>query len=187
MEKKKLLVSFQNLIIYFFLCGIIGWILEEIYAYILFGSFVKRGFLYGPICTIYGCGAMLMVLITEFINSKNIKNKLLKLTIEFLAITATFTILEYTASLVLEVIFGLRWWDYSNDFLNVNGRICLIFSLLFGISGVTFIKVIYEPTKKLISKIKLKFSNKTIWSVLITLITIWTIDSVFSVIKYINI
>ena len=121
MEREK---KTQNLIIYFFMCSFIGWIMEMIYGYMVFGYFVDRGFLYGPMCPIYGYGAVLMVLIAEWMKNKKHINIFMKIVI----ITVLFTLLEYTGSLILEAIFGLRWWDYTNEFLNLNGRVCLMFS-----------------------------------------------------------
>jgi len=174
-------VKIQNLLIYYFACSIIGWILEMIYGYMVFGYFVDRGFLYGPMCPIYGCGAVIMVLVVEGFRNKKIDNIIIKA----LLITILFTILEYMASLILELIFGMRWWDYTNELLNINGRVCLMFSVLFGIMGAAFITIVYEPAEKLINKLKEKVSNKAIWISLIILIMGSTIDTIMSIIRYI--
>lgn len=174
-------LSFQNLLIYYFLCSAIGWILEMLYGYMVFGHFVNRGFLYGPICPIYGCGAVLIVIIAETIGKKELNTAG-----KFLILMAIFTALEYTASLLLEIIFNQRWWDYTNELLNINGRVCLVFSLMFGLMGIIFIEKLYEPSKKVLNKIKEKMPNKIIWTLLIILSTLWIIDMVFSIIKYIN-
>ena len=100
--------------------------------------------------------------------------------------TFIFTVIEYLTSLILEVIFGLKWWDYTNELLNINGRVCLIFSLMFGLMGIIFTEWVYEPSKRLIEKIREKLTTKTIWIILIIYIVIWTADTVFSVIRYIS-
>ena len=181
MERGERKNIFQNLIIYYFVCSVVGWILEMIYGFMVFGHFVDRGFLYGPICHIYGYGAMLMVLIAEFMKNKKHLNIFLKIVI----ITVLFTLLEYTSSLMLELMFGLRWWDYTNEFLNLNGRVCLIFSLTFGIMGTAFVELVYEPSKRLIEKIRERVSNKVIWIVVITFIAIWVSDTIISTLRYI--
>ena len=181
MEKRKSIFKFQNILIYYFVFSVIGWILEMIYGFMVFGYFVDRGFLYGPMCPIYGCGVVVMVLITE-----SIKDKKLNTGLKFLIITGIFTILEYLASLILEIIFGLRWWDYTNELLNINGRVCLLFSLMFGMMGIIFTEFIYEPSKRLIEKTRKKLSTKTIWIILIILMAAWLADEVFSVIRYIR-
>ena len=181
MKKGEKLLKLQNILIYYFVCSVIGWILEMLYAYMIAGHFVDRGFLYGPMCPIYGCGAVVMVLITEIIKKRELNTGW-----KFLIITAIFTVLEYLASLILEAIFGLRWWDYTNEFLNINGRVCLIFSLIFGMMGIIFTEFIYEPSKRLIEKVRKKLSTKTIWIILIILMSAWLVDEVFSVIRYIR-
>lgn len=181
MEKEKRGIKIQNIMIYYFICSVIGWIMEMVYGYMVFGKFVDRGFLYGPMCPIYGYGAITMVLIGEKIRKKNIN-----IIGTFFIITIIFTLLEYIASLILESIFNLRWWDYTNEFLNLNGRVCLMFSLMFGIMGVLFIECIYEPSKRLIEKIREKISVKIIWVILGVATIICLTDTVLSVIKYIK-
>lgn len=181
MEKGEKTLKFQNLIIYFFAASFVGWIMEMTYGYMVFGHFVERGFLYGPICPIYGYGAILMVLIAEWMSNKRHINIFMKIAI----ITVLFTLLEYTGSLILEVMFGLRWWDYTNEFLNLNGRVCLMFSLMFGIMGTAFVELVYEPSKRLTEKLKEKVSNKVIWIILMILIAVWITDTVLSTLGYI--
>lgn len=180
MEKGEKELKVQNLIIYYFVCAFIGWILEMIYGYMVFGHFVDRGFLYGPMCPIYGYGAVAMILIIDAIQKKNVN-----IAGKFVIITIVFTLLEYLASLVLELIFHQRWWDYTNEILNINGRVCLIFSLMFGIIGLVFTEFIYKPSNKLINKVRQKIPNKFIWSILCVFIIASNVDTVFSIIKYI--
>lgn len=178
---KVLSLKIQNLLIYYFICSILGWIMEVLYAYSVFGTFVDRGFLYGPMCPIYGWGAVAMVLITERIRKKKVNTLGI-----FLIVTAIFTTLEYITSLFLELIFNLRWWDYSNYFLNINGRVCLIFSIFFGFIGIIFVKKIYPRIQKLIKNIRKKISVKMLWVILVSLVVISNVDCVFSSIKYIK-
>ncbi len=178
---KVLSLKIQNLLIYYFICSILGWIMEVLYAYSVFGTFVDRGFLYGPMCPIYGWGAVAMVLVTEKIRKKKVNTLGI-----FLIVTAIFTVLEYITSLVLELIFNLRWWDYSNYFLNINGRVCLIFSIFFGFMGIVFVKKIYPRIQRLIKNIRKKISVKMLWVILISLIVLSNVDGILSSIKYIK-
>lgn len=180
MEKENKIIKFQNLLVYYFICSIIGWILETIYGYMEFGRFVDRGFLYGPMCPIYGCGAVLIALIAEFVKKKKVN-----IVFKFVIIMILFTLLEYFTSLTLELIFQARWWDYSDKFLNLDGRICLSFSLLFGIMGIIFMKFLYEPSKKMINKIRDKMSTNIIWILILFGVIASSVDTVFSVIRYI--
>lgn len=182
MEKKDKLLKLQDLTMYFFICSFIGWLLEVAYAFSVYGTFVDRGFLRGPICPIYGYGAVIMVLITDWIKKKKITNSL----IIFVIVAVIATVLEYIASYFLELVFNLRWWDYTGYFLNINGRVCLIFSIFFGIAGVIFIKNIYPIMQKTFDKIRKKLSTKTIWIILITLIILMTLDKGISALLYID-
>ena len=175
MEKKDKLLKLQDLTMYFFICSFIGWLLEVAYAFSVYGTFVDRGFLRGPICPIYGYGAVIMVLITDWIKKKKITNLL----IIFAIVAVIATVLEYIASYFLELVFNLRWWDYTGYFLNINGRVCLIFSIFFGIAGVIFIKNIYPIMQKTFDKIRKKLSTKT-------LIILMTLDKGISALLYID-
>ena len=62
---------------------------------------------------------------------------------KFLIATIAFTVFEYIVSLVLEMLFGLRWWDYSNDFLNIQGRVSLLYSIFWGIAGVILLEKLH--------------------------------------------
>ena len=75
----------------------------------------------------------------------------------------SFTIFEYIASVVLEDLFGLRWWDYTNEAFNFQGRISLAFSLAWGIIGILFVEKLHPSVKSKIEKLTNKIStNKQI-------------------------
>ena len=167
----------EKIIMYFLLYAFIGWCLETIYAFMVFGTFVKRGFLYGPICPIYGFGAILLIC-----NLKKIKNNNI---VKFFAAMILFTVFEYVASLILELLFNQRWWDYSNEFMNFQGRICLSFSILWGIFGVLFINYIHpfieNITNKVLKNIPIKIQRISIY----IFVLIFFIDEIFSVLRVI--
>lgn len=165
-------------ILYFFVYSFLGWIIETIYALFVHGYFVKRGFLYGPICPIYGFGAIALILLTKKIYKKPF--------IKFLIATIAFTLFEYVVSIMLENIFGLRWWDYSNDFLNIQGRISLIYSLFWGLIGWILLEKLHPIIKNKVEKINEIKGNNIQLIFAITLIIILMCDTVFSVIKYLN-
>ena len=92
--------------------------------------------LYGPWCPLYGLGGLLITSVLSSFES----NILLVYIVG--VIVSSFT--EYFVSLVLEVIFDARWWDYSFKKFNLNGRICLENSLLFGVLAVV-VYYLYIP------------------------------------------
>lgn len=70
MKKNEILLKIQDLTIYFFISSFLGWVLEVAYAFSVFGTFIDRGFLKGPICPIYGYGVVAMVLISEWVKKR---------------------------------------------------------------------------------------------------------------------
>lgn len=122
-----------ELILLLMIYSLFGWLLEVTYAFIKKGTFVNRGFLYGPLCPIYGFG-MLSLLIT-------IPSESTTLYIFLIGMIIT-SLVEYITGAVLEYFFNTKWWDYSNNFLNIKGRICLSFSLAWGLISIVAIRVI---------------------------------------------
>lgn len=124
---KEIEVYFLLFIIY----ACIGWILEVLHKFITQRKFINRGFLIGPYLPIYGFGSLLMTcMLTRY------KGDFITL---FGMATLWCSILEYTTSYVMEKLFKARWWDYSTSPFNVNGRICLVNAIFFGIGGVCII------------------------------------------------
>lgn len=167
----------QKKVLYFFVYAFLGWVLETIYCVVTLGVFNKRGFLYGPICPIYGFGAIILITCLENIKT----NKIGKFFISLIA----FTAFEYVVSVVLESLFGLRWWDYTNEPFNFQGRISLAFSMAWGVIGVVFIEEIHPFVKKKIERYILLISNKRKKIILYSLLAIVSIDFILSVMKYI--
>lgn len=121
---QELMYAFIIFIFYSF----IGWLIETSISSLPSKKFVNRGFLIGPYCPIYGIGCLTLIYLL-----RNYHDDIIAL---FVIGTAVCSILEYITSFALEKIFGARWWDYSHIPFNVNGRICLVYSILFGIGGV---------------------------------------------------
>ncbi len=117
----------------FILFSLGGWIYESIYCTITRKHWTNRGFLFGPICPIYGFGAMAVRLFAYYVPIK--PGKEIPLWAIFLSFMVVSAILEYITSWAMEKMFHARWWDYSSMPLNLNGRICLPASLLFGAAG----------------------------------------------------
>ncbi len=125
----------DKLIIYFTIYSLIGWLCEVIYCSLLSRRFVNRGFLAGPVCPVYGFGAMFVIWIL-----KPVSVNILAIFLSGLVITST---IEYVTGWLLEVFFGTRWWDYSNQRFNLEGRVCLKNSIFFGILSVVLMQVIH--------------------------------------------
>lgn len=121
-------MSLSLLVVLFITYSIIGWVIEEIDILILQKKVVNRGFLIGPYCPIYGFGSLFIIL---FLN-KYLDDPI----VLFFMTMISCGILEYLTSFIMEKIFKTRWWDYSDEKFNINGRICLETLVLFGIGGL---------------------------------------------------
>jgi len=113
-----------------------GWVMEVISSLLQRRKLVNRGFLIGPICPIYGVGALLLTLVVSSDESP--------LVIFCVAVVGS-AILEYSVSYLMEKLFRVRWWDYTDRAFNLNGRICAESVLIFGMIGVLALKII-NPT-----------------------------------------
>lgn len=134
---------------YFIIYSVFGWIFETLYCYLTTGNLTKRGFLFGPLCPIYGFGLLIMVL-TCSDRTKSIIYTMVKCSL-------IATTIEYITSYWMEELFDRRWWDYSDMFMNINGRICIGASLLFGILGAAFIRCIHPQVISFVNRIPKTF------------------------------
>lgn len=121
---EKIIFYFLLFIIYSF----IGWLLEVIYGLITRKKFINCGFLIGPICPIYGFSAIFIIIYLVKYKNDPI--------VVFILGAFICTLLEYITSYLMEKLFKVRWWDYSNFKFNINGRVCLYFSSMFGIGAI---------------------------------------------------
>lgn len=131
------------LLIAFTFYSFLGWILETVYCSLIGKKFVYRGFLVGPVCPIYGFGALAVISILSPLEKY-------PLLVFFAAIILT-SFVEYVTGYLLERMFNKTWWDYSHRKFNLHGRICLSFSLIWGVLSFLLIYLIAPPIAKGIS------------------------------------
>ena len=134
-----------SVILYFIIYSFLGWCCETVYCSILQKKFVNRGFLYGPLCPIYGCGALLVLYLL-----RDVRASILPLFLSGMVVT---TILEYLTSVLLEKLFHMKWWDYSAMPFNINGRVCLLNSCEFGALSVFVVMVLHPAVTRLVGRI----------------------------------
>lgn len=136
-------------IFYIFLFGcVFGWIVEGIWTYVKKGLIINHSALVlGPFNLIYGLGAVVLTLMLYKIKKSNI----IKI---FISSFIAGSLLEYIISFLMEHLVGFVAWNYSSKFMNINGRICLVYSIFWGILGIIWIKLIYPIVQKIINKIK---------------------------------
>ena len=161
--KREKLSDMQETILYFILYSFLGWCLETFYAFMVHGHFVKRGFLFGPMCPIYGFGAILLIF-----NLKKIKGNNLK---KFFIAMIVFSAFEFIASFILEAIFH-------------QGRICLAFSIIWGLAGVLFVNNIHPFIEKRVDRLlrHIPFNLQKI--MLMGLLFVFLLDEMLSIVSY---
>jgi len=137
------------LILYFFTYGFFGWCTEVAYATAKQKRFVNRGFLNGPICPIYGVGVSVVIYFLMPVSGN--------LIFLYIASTILVTVLEGITGYFMDKIFHHKWWDYSNQPLNIGGYVCLIFSLVWGVACVVIVKVIHPIIHKALAWIPVVF------------------------------
>lgn len=175
-KKKKFTImglSIWRILAYFIIYSIVGYIIETIFGIITKGRWESRqSFLYGPFCAIYGLGAAIMIIFLHKYSKKY--------TTLFLGGFIVGSIVEYLVSLIGEMILGLKWWDYSDMPLNINGRICVYFSLFWGFLALYLIASFNPKIDKFINWCKSKISLKTLKSLTLTVTIIMLIDFIIT-------
>ena len=126
-------------LVYFVIYSFLGWVYETIVCTIRWKRWENRGFLYGPICPIYGTGAVGSMIVMEIVNSHGLTYEWWEV---FLYSMLASIVLEYSTHWLLETFFHAKWWDYSYMPLNIKGRVCLPFSLGFGLAGIVIVYVL---------------------------------------------
>ena len=177
-KSKPKLNRVQICILYFFLFVFIGWLMETLYAIYNLGHFTKRGFLYGPICPIYGYGTLMLILFLGKYRKNNLKL--------FVYAAVLFSAFEYIAGYALDALFSMHWWDYTNEFFNLNGRISIFYSFAWGIIAILFLNHIYPFLKKKINLLLSKIPYRLQVSFIYLLFTIFIIDTIASCIRYLS-
>ena len=160
--------TISMLFLLFIIYSFLGWCMEMVVCYISTKEWVNRGFLIGPICPIYGCGCLLMILLLE----KYLKDPF----VLFVMAMLLCSLLEYFTSYLMEKLFKARWWDYSHKKYNINGRICLDNILAFGILGLLMMYLINPFVVKMLGYVSLNIIN----IVAIVIAVIFVIDNVIS-------
>lgn len=176
---QKKLKQKDYIILYFFIYSFFGWLMETVYSLLVLGHFSKRGFLFSPICPIYGFGTIIMLI---FIS--RYKKNSLKL---FFASSIIFSIFEYMVGFALDAIFAAKWWDYTYDFFNLNGRISILYSIAWGFIGLIFINHIHPFVSKKVDMLLDYIPKKLIVSILYILLLLIATDFILSSLRYLGV
>lgn len=164
-------LSIEILWKYFLIYAIAGWILESIFRSFCEKRLVNSGFLKGPVCPIYGAGAIIMLLFL-----RKFKDNLILL---FVSSFIILSIWEYVVGIFLEKVFNTKYWDYSDQKFNIKGRVCLFNSTCWGILGVLFIHFIHP----FVESILMKIDSIGVEIIFIVITIIFIIDTIVNVVK----
>lgn len=131
--------------LWFIIYSFIGWAYESILCSVAGRKVVNRGFLNGPVCPIYGTGAVAVVYVLSPLADRPV--------LLFFASAILTTALEYFTSWLMEVLFHARWWDYSQRFLNIHGRVCLRGFVAFGAMSVLVVRYVHPWVSSLTARL----------------------------------
>ncbi|MBT1172922.1 putative ABC transporter permease [Bifidobacterium sp. MA2] len=163
----------EYLFLWFLFYSFCGWVYESILVSVQQRRPVNRGFLNGPLCPIYGTGAVMAVVLLG-----GISNPL----VLFLVSAVGACVLEYFTSWAMERLFHARWWDYSHFRFNLNGRICLLGALVFGVGGVVIVDVVQPEVARVTAMIPLVAVH---W-LFVTLFAATVVDTIVTVVGIVH-
>jgi len=169
-EHKK---TIYEIIFCFIVCGIIGWIYETLFVLIMFGNLTDRGILFIshisgfpviwglPFILMYGIGGALLIWCFKPLAKKPV--------LLFFICVISMTIFEYLTSYIYELMFHQILWDYSNNFMNFQGRICLGTSIMWGVLGILSVKI-FGP---MLHRFYVKIKNEKIMHIIFLVIVLY--------------
>lgn len=137
-----MIYTFSQWLFFFYFYCFLGWVWETCYVSACQGKWVNRGFMRGPFLPIYGSGAIIVLIFTLPVRENAIA--------VFWIGMISATVLEYITGVVMEKLFHVRYWDYSNQKFNLNGHICLTSSLAWGIFSVLLTLYGHRPIENMV-------------------------------------
>lgn len=166
-------ISIWRLLAYFIIYSFLGYIIETLFGIVTKGVWESRqSFLYGPFCAIYGVGAVIMIIFLQYFSKSH--NTL------FIGGFIIGSITEYLVSLIGELILNIKWWDYSDMPLNINGRVCVYFSIFWGFLAMYLMGWLNPKIDKFIGFVKSKINLKTLKTLTLTTTIVLFIDCVIT-------
>ena len=140
----------SQIVVCFAFFGLLGWVFESTYCSLVEKRWCNRGFLFGPVCPIYGAGAVAAILV---FGGPGASAAQLPWWAVFLACAVGASCIEWVTSVVLEQLFGTVWWDYSDMPLNLRGRVCVPAAALFGLCGLGVVYVALPLARQVVAAV----------------------------------
>lgn len=170
--------------LYFMIYAFFGYICEVTYVAICTKKITNRGYLYGPVVPIYGYGAIGIILALSWAYELNQWYSIILVFVLGFLLT---TLLEYFVSWIMELIFHMRWWDYSDKFLNIRGRVCLRNSSMFAILVLVVLYLLHPYVVVPFVNLIRGFGDLWFYLIVGIVFAINVVDTIFSTIKQVNI
>ena len=197
-------LTIWRILAYFIIYSVVGYIIESVFSIITKGTWESRqSFLYGPFCAIYGLGACIIIIFLHKYSKRyntlffggfvigSITEYMVSWIGELMLGVKWWdysnmplivgSIVEYTISLFAEIFLHVKWWDYSGMPLNINGRICVYFSIFWGFLSLYLIASFNPKIDRFINWIKSRFSLQALKTLIISVIIILFIDCILSI------
>ena len=163
-------ITYHILLALFLIGSVLGFIMEGCWSAYRVGHWVNHSAtVWGPFCTVYGCGAVAMYLLACWLEKKPIWQ-------QALAFSVAGGLVEYLSSLLQELVFGSTSWNYSKHFLNIGGRVSLKMTLVWGLLGLVFLRLLYP----LLCRLGTKLHGKRIAVISVLLTAFMAINGVVS-------
>ena len=162
--KVKSEYSLRDFIFFFFVFCFIGWLWEVVLYIVMDHVLVNRGTMYGPWLPVYGVGGVAIIFLLDRFKADKVKL--------FAMAMVVCGIIEFIASWALDFFFNSQYWDYKNEFLNVNGRICLVGLLAFGLGSLFGVYIAAPKLSEFLNSKSKKVQN----IICITLSVLFIID-----------
>ena len=137
--------SLEQWMLLFYIYCFFGWCFESAYVSLLEHHWVNRGFLRAPLLPIYGSGALCILLVCLPVKENSFAVFVLGVVFP--------TLLEYITGYVMELLFKMRYWDYTGKKGNINGYICLQSSIAWGFLSLLLIHFIQPPIGRWVERL----------------------------------
>ncbi|MCM1387538.1 MAG: hypothetical protein NC231_09430 [Bacillus sp. (in: Bacteria)] len=134
--------SMMQWLFFFYFYSFGGWCFESAYVSIKERKWVNRGFMRGPFLPLYGSGALMM-----FVVSMPFQDNVV---LTYFAGCVGATALEYVTGVVMETLFKIRYWDYSDKKFNFQGRICLGSTIAWGFLTIGMTRIVHRPVEQFV-------------------------------------
>lgn len=161
-------------ILYFLIYAFLGWCCEVAFATLKTGKFVNRGFLNGPVCSIYGFGVIIVLLVLKPVKENPF--------ILFLCSMILTSLLEFITGFILEKFFSKKWWDYTKEPFNIKGYVCLRFSILWGFCCLLVVDVFHPLIEKLVKMIP----NTASIIIIVISFVLYVVDHIVTILQMVD-